>query len=67
MNENRLGTLIRKHRRELKLTQKQLAEKLGVGESTVRMWELGKNYPTFPVLILLLNILQIPANKLTEC
>lgn len=67
MAENKFGTLIREHRKKLKLTQKQLAEKLSVGESTVRMWELGKNYPTFPVLILLLTILQIPADKLMEC
>lgn len=67
MAENKLGTLIRAHRKELKLTQKELSKKLGVGESTVRMWELGKNYPTFPVLIRLLNILQIPADKLMEC
>ena len=67
MAENKLGTLIRAYRKELKLTQKELSKKLGVGESTVRMWELGKNYPTFPVLIRLLNILHIPADKLMEC
>lgn len=66
MNEVKLGALIRGHRKLLKLTQKQLAEKLDVGESTVRMWELGKNYPTVPKLLLTLNILEIPIEKLID-
>lgn len=46
MNENKIGIKIKQLRKEKKLTQKALAEKLGKVESTVRMWELGKNLPS---------------------
>ncbi|MGN7192844.1 helix-turn-helix transcriptional regulator [Bacillus mycoides] len=39
------GERIRELRKNNKLTQAQLAQKLGKGESTIRMWELGKNEP----------------------
>jgi transcriptional regulator with XRE-family HTH domain len=39
------GTRIRLRRQALKLTQQQLAEKLGVDRATVSAWERGKQYP----------------------
>ncbi len=40
-----IGDHIRKRRLDLKLTQKQVAEKLGVDEATVWNWETGKIEP----------------------
>jgi transcriptional regulator with XRE-family HTH domain len=40
-----IGPRIRKRRQELGLTLQQLADRLGVAESTVVHWETGKHYP----------------------
>ncbi len=40
-----IGDHIRKRRLDLKLTQKQVAEKLGVDEASVWNWEMGKTEP----------------------
>ncbi|MFB5250890.1 MULTISPECIES: helix-turn-helix transcriptional regulator [Bacillus cereus group] len=45
------GERIRELRQQKGWTQAQLAEKLGKGVSTVRMWELGKNEPDRQTLI----------------
>lgn len=41
MKNNRIGQL----RRECGLNQRELGEKLGVGQTTVSAWETGKNEP----------------------
>lgn len=41
MVKNRIGTL----RREIGLNQRELGQKLGVGQTTVSAWETGKNEP----------------------
>lgn len=38
-------TAIRKFRKLSALTQKQLGEKIGVGKSTIAMWEAGERKP----------------------
>ena len=40
-----VGTLIRQYRIIAELTQKQLAERCGINESTIRNYELGNRYP----------------------
>ena len=40
-----IGDHVRKRRIDLKLTQKQIAEKLGVDETTVWNWESSKTVP----------------------
>lgn len=46
MDMNRIAQL----RKQLRMTQADLAEKLGVGVSTVAMWESGKRTPSFKLL-----------------
>ena len=41
MNQIAIGNFIEKKRKELNLTQAQLAEKLGVSNKTVSKWENG--------------------------
>lgn len=53
-----LGDFIRSHRKKEGLTQKSLGEKLNKGESTVRMWELGKSTPPADVIPLLSKVLK---------
>lgn len=41
-----IGTRIRKRRQEMHLSQKQLADRVGVNESAVVSWETGRHYPS---------------------
>ena len=41
---------IKQLRKQKGLTQKKMAEAVGVGESTVAMWESGKRTPSFKLL-----------------
>ena len=53
---NEFGKKMKIMRLETNLTQKQIAEQLGKSESTIRMWELGKNEPNISSLISLSHI-----------
>jgi putative transcriptional regulator len=44
---------IRRIRKELGLTQAEVAERCGVSDRTVRFWEKGKRSPSGPALTLL--------------
>ena len=45
MDNTKTGRLIRQLRTEKKLTQKQLAELIGVSDKAVSKWETGKGFP----------------------
>lgn len=64
MNLTDLGIKLRKARTMKKMTQKQLGKIIGVVESTVRMWELGKNKPSPKMLQSLSRYLDIPLYEL---
>ena len=50
MNEYVTGTVIKERREKIKMTQLQLAEKLGVSDKTVSKWENGRGYPDITLL-----------------
>lgn len=50
MNQYVTGTVIKELREKKKMTQLQLAEKLGVSDKTVSKWETGKGYPDITLL-----------------
>lgn len=56
--------LIAAKRREQNLTQKQLAEKIGVSDKTVSKWETGKTMPDYSVVELLCETLNISVSEL---
>ena len=56
--------IISKRRKELGLTQQQLAEKLNVSDKVVSKWETGRSLPDTSMLIPLSEALQIPLNEL---
>ena len=50
MNPYVTGTVIKELREKNKMTQMQLAEKLGVSDKTVSKWETAKGYPDITLL-----------------
>ena len=51
-------------RKEKNLSQKQLAEKLGIAVSTYANWEQGRRSPCIEDIYHLLKVLEIDANEL---
>lgn len=64
MNQKKIGTFIAKCRKRKKLTQLELAEKLGVTDRSISNWENGVCLPDASLYILLCDILQISINEL---
>ena len=61
-----IGKKIQKYRKERKLTQKQLAEKLGISSSLVSNWEKERNKPSADILADLCAALEISPSELLE-
>ena len=64
MNQDKIGKFIAKCRKEKKLTQEQLAEKLFVTDRAVSKWERGINLPDSSLMLDLCKILEINVNEL---
>lgn len=59
MNNQKIGELISKLRKEKNMTQKELAQKLNITDKAVSKWERGMGYPditTVPALAKLLGV-----------
>ena len=59
MNQEKVGQLIKKLRKDNHLTQAELAEKLGVTYQAVSKWENGKNVPDIATLKEISNMFNI--------
>ena len=64
MNQEHIGKFIAECRKRKKITQSELAEKLGVTDRSVSNWENGKNMPDLSLFKPLCNILDITINEL---
>ena len=64
MNQEKIGKFIASCRKKQKLTQEQLAEKLGITYKAVSKWETGKGLPDASIMKDLCNILKITVNEL---
>ena len=64
MNQTEIGKFIAKCRKEKKLTQAQLAEKLNITDRAVSKWETGKSMPDSSIMLELCKILGITVNEL---
>ena len=64
MNQYVTGTVIRELREKNKMTQLQLAEKLGVSDKTVSKWETGKGYPDITLLEPIAEVFKISVTEL---
>ena len=61
---NSIGNIIRKKRKEMKLTQAQLAELMGSDEYYISAIETGRRKPGSKFLVSLSNALSIPIDSL---
>ncbi|MDD2505419.1 MAG: helix-turn-helix transcriptional regulator [Bacilli bacterium] len=66
MDQEKIGNIIRKIRKDNKLTQKQLADKLGVTYQAVSKWENGKNIPDISTLKLISDEFKIDLNLILD-
>lgn len=66
MNLTKTGELICNLRRERGLTQKQLADKLGISAKTVSKWETGRGFPDIGIISELSEIFRVDISKLLE-
>ena len=64
MNQYVTGTTIKELCEKNKITQVQLAEKLGVSDKTVSKWETGKGYPDITLLEPIADALRVSVAEL---
>lgn len=64
MNQEKIGRFIAECRKDKKLTQEQLAEKLGVTSKSISRWENGKTMPDISLFEPLCDELGISINEL---
>ena len=64
MDYNKIGKFIEEERKNKKLTQAKLAEKIFVSEKTISKWENGKGIPDTTSLVKLCEVLEISLNEL---
>lgn len=64
MNQAKIGRFIANCRKQRKMTQSELGEKLGVTEKSVSNWENGRNMPDLSLFKPLCNELNITLNDL---
>lgn len=64
MNQDRIGKFIAECRKNKKITQSELAEKLGVTDRSISNWETGKNMPDLSLFKPLCDELDITINDL---
>lgn len=66
MNQQKIGTFLKKLRNEKELTQEQFAEKLGVSRRTVSRWETGTNMPDLDLLMEIADYYQVDLRELLD-
>ena len=64
MNQIKIGKFIADCRKQINLTQMQLAEKLGITDKAVSKWERGIAMPDTSIMLELCDILHISVNEL---
>ncbi len=63
-DQEKIGKFVAEMRREQNLTQKQLAEMVGVSDKTVSKWETGRSLPDNAIMMDVCLKLQISVNEL---
>lgn len=66
MDQEKIGKFIRKIRTDYNLTQRELADKLGVTYQAVSKWENGKNIPDIALLKMISKEFNVDINEILE-
>ncbi|MBQ8170791.1 MAG: helix-turn-helix transcriptional regulator [Oscillospiraceae bacterium] len=66
MNQMKIGSFLKELRRENKLTQEQLAEKLNVSNRSVSRWENGSTLPDISILIELAEFYDVDIKEIID-
>lgn len=66
MQNNKVGNLIRKLRKEQDMTQKQLADKMNISDKAVSKWERGLGLPDISLISELTDLLGADLQRLLE-
>lgn len=66
MDQVKIGKFIAQCRKNVNLTQLQLAEKLNITNRAVSKWETGKALPDSSIMLALCDVLQISVNELLK-
>lgn len=66
MNQNKIALFISKNRKKQKMTQEELAQKIGVSINAVSKWERGLNLPDASIMKELCQILNITLVELFD-
>ena len=64
MNNEKTGMLIAQIRKEKGLTQKQLADRIGVSNATISKWETAKGFPDISLIEPLAEVLDISVSEI---
>ena len=64
MNQEKIGQFIADTRKQSGLTQKELAERMGISDKTISKWECGNGIPDITYLESLCEALNINVNEL---
>lgn len=64
MNQEKIGKFIKDKRLELKMTQKDLADKSGISDRAISKWENGRGVPDVSLLSDLSKVLDVTINDL---
>ena len=64
MEQQKIGVFIHDLRKEKELTQKQLADLVGVSDKTISKWETGRGIPDTAIMNELCKVLGISINEL---
>lgn len=64
MDQIKIGRFIAEERKKKNLTQRQLADILGISDKTVSKWERGNGFPEISLLLPLCSELEISVNEL---
>lgn len=66
MDQIKIGRFIAKLRKEQKMTQLELATKIGVSDRAISKWENGRGLPDISLISSLCDVLKISINELLE-
>lgn len=67
MKANNIGEFIQQIRKDKGMTQKDLAEQIGMSDKTISKWENSNSLPDTSVLLSLCEALDISVNELLSC